>query len=618
MGVITMTPTVLLLITLCSVSTLAIDLFTFVSDPEVSTDKIAPCHSEDILSCTVVQINFAALDEQSLSLPRDCTVTFVDSPQEDSFYFESEDGTEATFTRGKSNNLIGNVLYSDGRDFTLEPCKAFKGCHVWMEEDETHWVDEESVPETDEERKNAKVKNRQATSALIQQGKDDSTTVVTYSVMFYYTPEFASITDDIPLFVSQVIAETNQGYINSGIPLRIRSHCIAAATLHDHPHYITMINEFSQYKPIDELRNSADAAALLVKKFDSCGVAKTDTFESGNTVSVTQKSCALGYFSFGHEIGHNFGCMPDARQGPNRYYSYGLGKHITSSPGVRTIMAYNAPGHRTRVNWWSNPDVKYQGVASGTSGENNARVLREHRFAFAAIGDESNACGSTTPTVPPTTGTSGELKSPNYPSEYPNKFDKTDNIEVAEGKTIKIKFTAFNVESHSSCRYDWVQIIDGDSTVLLSKTCGTTIPAEIRSKTNKVKVIFHTDHSETRSGWKLTWSLASTGGGSNSGVVKSENYPSKYPNKLDKTYPVEVASGKRIKITFNDIEIESHRRCAFDYVMIKDGDGSTLLSKTCGTNKPADVTSRTNKVNIIFHTDHIETKIGFKLTWTEV
>merc|ERR1712112_179533 len=326
MGVITMTPTVLLLITLCSVSTLAIDLFTFVSDPEVSTDKIAACHSEDILSCTVVQINFSALDEQSLSLPGDCTVTFVDSPQEDSFYFESEDGTEATFARGKSNNLIGNVLYSDGRDFTLEPCRAFKGCHVWMEEDETHWVEEDSVPETDEERKNAKVNDRQATSALIQQGRDDSTTVVTYSVMFYYTPEFASITDDIPLLVSLMIAETNQGYINSEIPLRVRAHCIAAATLHDHTHYITMLNQFSQYKPIDELRNSADAAALLVKKFDSCGVAKTDTFETGNTVSVTRKTCAIGQFSFAHEIGHNFGCMHDARQGNNPHYSYGLGK----------------------------------------------------------------------------------------------------------------------------------------------------------------------------------------------------------------------------------------------------------------------------------------------------
>ena len=116
-----------------------------------------------------------------------------------------------------------------------------------------------SEKETDEEIRYAGVNNRQATSALIQQGKGDSTTVVTYSVMFYYTPEFASITDDIPLFVSQVrtlsnenitdmnvqvIAETNQGYINSGIPLRVRSLCIKAATLHDNPNHITMFNQF--------------------------------------------------------------------------------------------------------------------------------------------------------------------------------------------------------------------------------------------------------------------------------------------------------------------------------------------------------------------------------------
>ena len=39
----------------------------------------------------------------------------------------------------------------------------------------------------------------------------DVTTVATYSIMFYYTPEFAAITEDIPGFIDQVIAETNQG-----------------------------------------------------------------------------------------------------------------------------------------------------------------------------------------------------------------------------------------------------------------------------------------------------------------------------------------------------------------------------------------------------------------------
>ena len=55
------------------------------------------------------------------------------------------------------------------------------------------------------------------------------------------------------------------------------------------------------------LRNTADSAALLALEFNSCGVAYMATYSSGNTVSVCKKSCALGYFSFGHELGHNYG-----------------------------------------------------------------------------------------------------------------------------------------------------------------------------------------------------------------------------------------------------------------------------------------------------------------------
>merc|ERR1712080_594377 len=109
---------------------------------------------------------------------------------------------------------------------------------------------------------------------------------------FYYTPEFAAVTEDIPLFVSQVIAETNQGYINSGIPVRVSSHCIAGATMHDNPSASATITEFGNYKPIEELRYSADAAALLVKDFDSCGIGRI-SFGSCYTITVTKKSCAL-------------------------------------------------------------------------------------------------------------------------------------------------------------------------------------------------------------------------------------------------------------------------------------------------------------------------------------
>ena len=49
-------------------------------------------------------------------------------------------------------------------------------------------------------------------------------------------------------------------------------------------------------------------------------------------------------------------------------------------------------------------------------------------------------------------------------------------------------------------------IEDGDGTVLMEKSCGTSLPANIRSKTNVVKLRFKTDDSEVRRGWRFMWS----------------------------------------------------------------------------------------------------------------
>merc|ERR1711890_151490 len=147
--------------------------------------------------------------------------------------------------------------------------------------------------------------------------------------------------------------------------------------------------------------------------------------------------------------------------------------------------------------------------ATGTAEENNARVIREHRFAFADVGDESSSCESTTPpptTAPPapTSAPLGELKSPNFPSAYTNNLDTTQTIEVAEGQKVNIKFSHLDIESHSSCAYDYITVIDGDGTVLLAKTCGGTLPTEFQSKTS----------------WRLTYTLVPM-----TGEVTSPNYP---------------------------------------------------------------------------------------------
>ena len=171
------------------------------------------------------------------------------------------------------------------------------------------------------------------------------------------------------------------------------------------------------------LRNTADAAALLVQKFDSCGIGYFSTYGSGLTLIAAQKSCALGYYSFGHEIGHNFGAHHNIEAGRNNKFSYGHGHLIEagqSSTGVRTIMAYNAQGHRERVNYYSNPDVTYPGTGTPTGVEgvsNNAAVITKNRFAMAALGDESSTCSSSgTPssvtTSNPVTSTTATTSNP--------------------------------------------------------------------------------------------------------------------------------------------------------------------------------------------------------------
>merc|ERR1712106_817700 len=112
---------------------------------------------------------------------------------------------------------------------------------------------------------------------------------------------------------------------------------------------------------------------------------------------------------------------------------------------------------------------------------------------------------TTTPSTTITTSTTnGTLQSPNFPNKYPNNHDETYNIEVQTGKTIEIIFETFELEAHSRCSYDWLKIIDG-STTLLEETCGSNVPTKLLSQTNKVEIIFHTDGSVTKRGFKLQW-----------------------------------------------------------------------------------------------------------------
>ena len=377
-----------------------------------------PCKGEDILSCVLADVDLSAFDDEILILPGGVEVTKQNDIQEPLSRSErtgqaksvaySGQGSEAVFTI-KGGKVMGNVEYTDGSDFVLEPCKNFEGCHVWKKEDTDHLVEEEAVEFPNIKKSSI---SRQAKKRFRQKGKKDAKTVVEYSIKFYYTKEFAEATDDIEGYFNKLESETNRGYINSKIPVRVKIFCIEATTLRDDKKTCRMLSKFAKYKgSTKDLRGSADAAALLLLKTSSCGCGYIDSWDNGDTLTVQKKRCAAGYFTMGHELAHNFGGKHDREHtSPNFHYSFGHGSYI--APLYRTIMGYPKKTYK-RVNYFSSPDVFYKGVATGSRTEDNARVIKENRFGFAAVGDESGRCKGATATSAPPVASLGKCKSKN-------------------------------------------------------------------------------------------------------------------------------------------------------------------------------------------------------------
>jgi peptidyl-Asp metalloendopeptidase len=115
----------------------------------------------------------------------------------------------------------------------------------------------------------------------------------------------------------------------------------------------------------------ADLVSLIFNNSSVCGQAylmgtPSPGFAS-SAFSVVYWSCATGYYSFAHELGHNMGSHHDrANAGgtPSYPYSYGF-QAAACSPPYRTIMAYACPSGCTRLQYFSNPDVMVNGCPSG-------------------------------------------------------------------------------------------------------------------------------------------------------------------------------------------------------------------------------------------------------------
>ena len=111
------------------------------------------------------------------------------------------------------------------------------------------------------------------------------------------------------------------------------------------------------------------------------------------------------------------------------------------------------------------------------------------------------------------------------------------------------------------------------------------------------------------------------------GVVTSINHP----RNLYKTETIEVESGKILRLEFTWFAVQTCDNittCPCNFVKITDGDGTTLMDNSCGSSSydpsylayflPPIITTRSNRVEIFFHTDGKWTRPGWSLSWSAV
>jgi len=238
------------------------------------------------------------------------------------------------------------------------------------------------------------------------------------------------------------------------------------------------------------------------------------------------------------------------------------------------------------------------------------------------------ACGAqgVLPEEPESLPTSGEMTSPNFPSDYPNDLHERKTIEVAKGNVINIHFTYYELERPD--QVDYIEITDGDGSLLGhfgaahyvynsegGRRKGIKIP-DLTSVTETVHVLFHTDDSVTRSGWRLEWSSSPAEGEQpTSGVLTSPNYPENYQNNLDVVQKVQVPEGNTIWMRFaSDFDIER----TIDWVKVTNKDGTDLWLSNSNSNwetRHQRFESNANSVEVHFHTDGSVTGKGWRLEW---
>ena len=218
--------------------------------------------------------------------------------------------------------------------------------------------------------------------------------------------------------IKLAVAETNLAYRSSGVNTEI-----VLVHAYRHPSYndsgkssSTMLSHLRETSDgnMDDVhalraRYGADIVAMIADLPGGCGIGNIGP-RKDLMFSVTDYSCATGYYSFAHEIGHNLGLNHDRgtkNQCSSNNYNFG---YRDPNASFRSIMAYsckagqcdrNRGGGCARIQRFSSPNIRYHGKVVGIAGKaDSARHINNVKALVAKYFPHKGNVPAPTPTPP--------------------------------------------------------------------------------------------------------------------------------------------------------------------------------------------------------------------------
>jgi hypothetical protein len=345
----------------------------------------------------LVRINVAALqgDKVTVTFPGRKTLNFsrlsIEKKDETNFIWHGRLADLAgTATFVVHNGNVTGTIQNGPELYHIEP--VGRGMHAIVQIDPSKFPPEE--PPSFKNKETVKPLNLDLRmQRLGPPAKDLHDSPVSISVIVGYTQSAKDSVADIDATIQLAVAEANQAYANSQINIQLN---LVGTFLFSYTEtgktFDTILADFASNSDVNTRRNQAgaDLAALIINQSDYCGLADAILANLCDSFAIVHYSCATGYYSFAHELGHLMGARHDETHDPTTTpFAYGHGyEHNSTTQPFRTVMAYRCDtgNCEPRVQYFSNPNVNYLGVATGTAATNdNHRVLNETAGTIAGF-----------------------------------------------------------------------------------------------------------------------------------------------------------------------------------------------------------------------------------------